>query len=206
MRETPHWEEYVQTLHIRFGTTVFEDHVVESMRLKQTGELEECLEAFESLLDQVCLPKEYVISCLLAAIREDIVYVVRMQRPKSLLETYASAWPQNINLKHSRGHNHTFLGFVAIVTGVTQRPLFNSNEGHKPASGILPMPRWHIMTNKGDERTSNSRRLTGVEMDEKMRKGRCFWYNEKFTFGHKCRSRQLHIATIDQLEQVIGEM
>lgn len=101
-RETPHWEEYIRALHIRFGTTVFEDPMADLMTLRQTGELEECLESFEALLGRVCLPEEYAISCLLAALREDIADVVRMHRPKTLLETYALARQQNINLKHSR--------------------------------------------------------------------------------------------------------
>lgn len=66
-RETQHWEEYVQALHIRFGVTMFEDPMAELMALRQVAELEDCLEAFDSLLGRVCLPEEYAISCLLGA-------------------------------------------------------------------------------------------------------------------------------------------
>lgn len=69
MRETTHWEEYVQALHIRFRTMVFEDPMAELMTLRQAGELEECLEAFEAPLGRVCLPEEYKINCLLASLR-----------------------------------------------------------------------------------------------------------------------------------------
>lgn len=58
----------------------------ELMILRQTGELEECLEAFEALLGMTCLSEEYAIIYLLATIREDIGDVVRMHRPKSLLK------------------------------------------------------------------------------------------------------------------------
>lgn len=84
-REVPQWEEYVQALHIHFGTTVFEDPMAELMTLRQTGELEDYLETFEALLSRVCLPEEYAISCLLAAIREDIADDVWMHRPKTYL-------------------------------------------------------------------------------------------------------------------------
>lgn len=49
-RESPHWEEYVQALHIWFETTVFEDPMTELMTLRHSGDLEECLEALDSLL------------------------------------------------------------------------------------------------------------------------------------------------------------
>lgn len=54
------------------------------------------------------------------------------------------------------------------------------------------------MMYRNDGRTvNNSKRLTSTEMDEKRWKGICFWCDETFTIGHRCRSRQLHMVTIE---------
>lgn len=202
------WEEYAQALHIRFGVTVLEDPMDELMILRQTGELEECLEAFDSLLIPVCLPEEYAIRCLLAVIRGDIVDVVMMHQPKSLLETYALASQHNINLRPARRMNFNFMGPAPRVTGTTPRPLNYANETLRPnaTAGILPTPNSQIVTHKYSGRTgSSTKTMTGAKMNEKRRKGICFWCDEKFILGHKCRSRQLHMVTTYVMEETIEE-
>lgn len=55
--------------------------------------------------------------------------------------------------------------------------------------------------NKGEG--SNARlsgRLTSAEMDEKRRRGICFCCDDRYTFGYKCRTKQVHMITIDILK------
>lgn len=34
-------------------------------------------------------------------------------------------------------------------------------------------------------------KLTSKEMEERKAKGLCFWCDEKYTMGHKCKKKQL---------------
>ena len=46
-------------------------------------------------------------------------------------------------------------------------------------------------------------------MEEKRLKNQCFWCDERFTLGHRCKNRQLYIITIqdgkEENERVLGE-
>lgn len=52
---------------------------------------------------------------------------------------------------------------------------------------------------------SRRRRLTPAEMDEKRARGLYFFYDEKFTPGHKCKAKRhiysLELGPIEELEE-----
>lgn len=48
-------------------------------------------------------------------------------------------------------------------------------------------------------------RLTSVEMDEKCRRGICFGATKNSHGGHKCGTKQLHMLTIDLIEDTLEE-
>lgn len=39
--------------------------------------------------------------------------------------------------------------------------------------------------------------MTATEMNEKRAKGLCFWCDEKFEHGHKCRGKKLQLFHIE---------
>ncbi|KAK8949103.1 hypothetical protein KSP39_PZI005439 [Platanthera zijinensis] len=125
------------------------------------------------------ISEEHAISLCLAGLREDIQYGVRMFYPKSLQETFSLAHLQEQQLSY-RQRKSTFTVEDSYRReergGSTSRPAFR-------AAG--PVPNQSQQSSPAGGRN----RVTSSEMDEKRRKGLCFWCDQRYTPGHKCANR-----------------
>ena len=78
-------------MKIRFGALAYEDPMAEIKKLRQTGTLNEYLQAFDVLLDKVHLGEEQAVSCFLARLRHEVEMMVRIFNPKTLQDAYSLA-------------------------------------------------------------------------------------------------------------------
>ena len=54
-------------------------------------------------------------------------------------------------------------------------------------------------TSKKNFKPYNSMRMrTSAEFDERRAKGLCFWCDEKFVLGHKCKQKQLYLVEVNE--------
>ena len=65
---------------------------------------------------------------------------------------------------------------------------------------LLPKPPYNSTnTTKNFIGSSNFTKLrSGSDFDERRTKGLCFWCNEKYEPGHKCRQRQVYLMEINE--------
>lgn len=87
-RGLPNWNDYVRALHHHFGNSLYEDPIAELLELKQSGSVQEFLDQFDELLDQVELSEEYAISCFLKGLKPEIEVQVRMLSLRTLMKAY----------------------------------------------------------------------------------------------------------------------
>ncbi|PKA64689.1 putative mitochondrial protein [Apostasia shenzhenica] len=198
------WNVYKEAIKERFGNTAFDDPMYELNTLRQTGTVQEYNNYFDAILTRLNLPEPYAISCYLGGLKEELLGLVRIMKPKSLREAFSLAKMQESTLnqqqKRVKGWNKPGIGewhnnmgsrpgIGTSETGMSKQPTLNSRN---PTSN----------QQQGD----NSRRiLSNTAFDEKRAKGLCFWCNEKYSIGHQCKKRQLYQITLIENELMDNE-
>ena len=64
------------------------------------------------------------------------------------------------------------------------------------------------LSSKGTSLSTVPRRtlnLTPKQLEEKRQKNQCFWCEEKFVPGHRCKNRQIYLLTVEDADEEMGE-
>ncbi|KAL5818353.1 hypothetical protein ACOSQ3_022241 [Xanthoceras sorbifolium] len=86
------WEEFTKALLLRFGPTEYENPSEALTRLKQTSTVIAYQEAFEKLSHRVDgLPKNFLIGCFVAGLKDEIRLDVKVKKPSTLSDTIGVA-------------------------------------------------------------------------------------------------------------------
>ena len=76
------WEAFVKSLHVRFGTTAYDDPMETLTRLRQVGLVVHYKGQYESLSNRVKeLSENHKLSCFLSGLKEEIRVLVKMFNP-----------------------------------------------------------------------------------------------------------------------------
>lgn len=67
----PTWEEYEKALIARFGE-LYDDPMAELKSLKHAGAVQEYHDAFDAIISRLTLPEDYILSCFLSGLEEEI--------------------------------------------------------------------------------------------------------------------------------------
>ncbi|XP_070017004.1 uncharacterized protein [Nicotiana sylvestris] len=192
-REFPNWNDYVRALHLRFGHTLYADPMSELVGLKQNGSVQEFLDKFDELLNQVELTEEYSISCFLNGLKPEVKVQVRMLAPRTLMRAYSLAKLAEQSVKLQREHNQLMVR--------NSRPLLPTPSSSRSSNF---RSYYHLMgpessrgsnggkySNPSNHSTlKGPRKLSATEMDERRAKGLCFWCDEKYIPGHNCKKKK----------------
>lgn len=79
--EVPSWEQYEKDVTDRFGD-LFDDPMADLKTLKQTGSVQEYHDLFDTLASRLSLSEEYLLSCYLGGLDDEIQLAVKMFGPK----------------------------------------------------------------------------------------------------------------------------
>ena len=138
---------------------------------------------------------------------------IRMFRPKALADAYSLARLQEITVAALQNKPKPTTKY--LVTSYTPATLFQSkhstvqapitqqttlnthnwsstNVPSKPTSvGILPAPQ--IMPRPQTHQSQrNTKTISNKDLDARRARGLCFWCDEKFIPGHRCKKKQLY--------------
>lgn len=83
-RYQPTWEESIVSLNTRFRADLFDGPTAKLKNVKGTETVMQYQDKFDSLLNRVELSKEYVVSCFLSSLKEEIQIPIRMFQPNTL--------------------------------------------------------------------------------------------------------------------------
>uniref|UniRef100_A0A2C9WKT3 Uncharacterized protein n=1 Tax=Manihot esculenta TaxID=3983 RepID=A0A2C9WKT3_MANES len=118
-----------------------------------------------------------------------------MFKSKSLAEAYSLARLQDL-----------------VIVVIQQQPITVSNQSssisfifsssQKPVTLTTSTVSQNETNLNQNQKASTSTILTSKEMDEKRAKRMCFWCDDKFSPGHRCKKKQLFVL---QIKEVIDE-
>ncbi|KAL4387688.1 hypothetical protein GQ457_09G030390 [Hibiscus cannabinus] len=210
------WSDYLQLIKERFAPEGFEDPFAELVALRQMETtVDQFYEDFIQLLNQVQLPDEYVLSIFKNHLRIEISQFVKLLQPKSLLDAFhlakhveAMLCPmQAKTIRASQKVSSSPLSVSIPARSVGSIFRGSSNSGgtsvhsfskHPTPSVLSPSISKHGGT--GGQRVVG-KSLSAGEIEERRKKGLCFWCSAKYTPGHKCSKTQLYQVMVEGMEE-----
>ncbi|XP_060202731.1 uncharacterized protein LOC132631149 [Lycium barbarum] len=187
--QPPSWTEYVMAL------MDYDDLMEELKKVTQTGNVKDYQAAFEKNLTRVNLSQENAISCFLGGLKHELNMAVKLTNPKTLSEVYKTARMQEAYLAAIR------MGGTGVQVQPANRRYTDHRFSSKPP--LLSTP---ATGNAVPYKGINRRTLSVEEMNEKRAKGLCYFCNEKYTPGHKCKNlKQLYLLELEETIPVVEE-
>ncbi|KAL5731844.1 hypothetical protein ACHQM5_004534 [Ranunculus cassubicifolius] len=195
------WFGFSELVRNRFSTEVFDNITAEFNRLCQITTVEDYQARFEELQPLVLqrnqgLTEQYFIDSFIGGLKEELRHVVQMFRPTSLTQainlaklqeaTLAAApkplrqFTKPTSLNPSTVYNKTYNSTPSSYSPYTKSVGLNTSLTPKPITDNTP--------------TSNSipiKKLSQQEMHQRREKGLCYTCDEKYSFDHKCKNKQL---------------
>ena len=168
-------------------------------------------EKFELLLGQPQgIPEAVLEGNFMKGLKPEIRASLRLLRPRGLGETMELAQmiedkntAEQVNRSNSEffiPKQHTFGGIENLDLGVSARVPKHTTERPENANN-------GVTRDSQRDRVSGARlgvtfkRLTETEIQDKRTKGLCFRCDEKFSLGHQCKDKSLHVLTVCDEEQ-----
>lgn len=94
----PTWAQYTADITVRFGN-LYDDLMADLKALKQQHSVQEYHDEFDALTSRLNLPEEYLLSCYLGGLEEEIQLYVRMFTPKTIQQALCLAKLQEASSK-----------------------------------------------------------------------------------------------------------
>lgn len=199
----PSWNDYVRAVYLRFKDIEHADPLAELVELKQEGDVQEFLDRFDELLNQVDITEEQSISIFLGNLKPNIEVQFHMLAPRMLIKAYNQAKLAEQSLMLQQGHTQALVRSSRALLPTSSSSWGNQFKGN----GNNQRDSTNFTINNKNPRFVNkpqvqgSRRLSVAEIDKKRSKGICYWFDEKFTPNHRCNQRkQLFIVELTEEE------
>ncbi|KAL5831742.1 hypothetical protein ACOSQ4_017096 [Xanthoceras sorbifolium] len=185
------WNEFTKALLLRFGPTDYEDPSEALTRLKQTSTVSAYQEMFEELSHRVDgLPKNFLVGCFIAGLRDEIRLDVKIKQPRSLTDAIGVARLIEERNGLLRKGSSNFR-----PSGTAPKAMPNNSVG------VLGPP----PVNKPNNGVSPFKRITSQEAKERREKGLCYYCDDRFVLGHRCQRPQLFMIEDTVLEEDLPE-
>ncbi|KAJ4754640.1 polyprotein [Rhynchospora pubera] len=180
----PPWPLLVDEIRERFTNARSSNPVKEFMRTQQTGSIEEYIKQFEKararLITETQFRNEnFYILGFMGGLREDICCAVDSFEPRTLAQAYRHA--RNAEVIIDGPEKKGRVGVRPVTTAQFQNNRNNSGFQRK-LSQPLPMLKPGLNNSKPP-----------LTMEQKRALGLCYWCDEKFTPGHKCTKKNIHM-------------
>ncbi|GJU21667.1 reverse transcriptase [Tanacetum coccineum] len=192
---------YRQAILQRFGLA-YDDPLAEIKKIRHVKYVEQYIDEYDNLLCRVELSEEQSGSFFLVGLQNDVKVAVRMFKSRSLAELYWLVKLQEGNLNAMKSKNKMPLFPNSRFSGSNSTYLNNP----KPVS--LPTPNSNWRNRIANLNTAPIRKqLTHKELEEKRAKNLCFYYDQKYVFGHKCLSHMfsLEVVVDNDEEDIVWE-
>ncbi|KAG8489420.1 hypothetical protein CXB51_017837 [Gossypium anomalum] len=192
------WEVYAKGLKECFGSNSLIDPMAELVTLKQRGYIDQFHDEFLSLLNQLNLPETYALSIFISNLKPEIGQYLQLFKPQTLVDGYNLARQvENIVLGPVRK------GLIAGSRVSSSRPLFPM---FKVQQGMGSSASAGGMTSSNSRQSTPSKSLPQVELEDRRKKGLCFWCGSKYSLGHKCSKSLLYQLIIEPLWEQGSDM
>jgi hypothetical protein len=179
----PIWETFLQSLLTRFGPA-YDDPIKALTKLHQTSTVTEYTSQFESLSNRLCgFSDRNRLSCFLSGLNDEIRLQLRMLNPLTLVAAFGLAKLHKEYLISTKKSLKP-----AIPASSFSRNHYWSSSSSTPApTPITPNPNTRPQNNYPVKKISPS------QMHEHREKGLCYYYDDKWNLGHKCKSPKIYL-------------
>ncbi|XP_075669683.1 uncharacterized protein LOC142639376 [Castanea sativa] len=158
------WDSLVQALHVRFGSTAYDDPMEVLTRLRQSSTVAMYKAEFEAVSNRIKgLSPLHKLSCFLSGLKDEIRLPIRMLNPRTLNEAFELAKIQE-----------------EYVFSYKKSSKFQQETGK---GSILGLPKNNVVIESKPK--IPIKRLTPAQMDERRKRGLCYNCDEKWVVGHK---------------------
>jgi hypothetical protein len=185
----PTWDAFLQALLTRFGPT-YDDPMEALMRLRQVSTVAEYTSQFEALSNRLRgVSEQNRLSCFLSGLKDDIRLPVRMLHPPTLgaafglaklQEEYLLSFRKPLRVSSSSvsfGRHHSWGQSSSLPSSAQPNASSPLALPTKAASG-LPI-----------------QRISPAQMKERRDKGLCYYCDDRWLPGHKCKSPRLFLMS-----------
>ncbi|KAF3788814.1 hypothetical protein EJ110_NYTH20333 [Nymphaea thermarum] len=181
------WDVFKEELLLRFGDTTYVNHEIELRNLKQTSSVQDYQTKFERLSSMVKnRPVESKIAHFIGGLSEDIQIEMLRDPPTELRKCFSLAKVIEEQFKRRDARKKAYKpGFVA-------KPNTNVMRSAPPKKQIEKRPAFR--------NNIPVKYISRQEREERIKKGLCFYCEEKCVPGHKCKHFQLYEVLEDEDE------
>lgn len=158
--------------------------------LRQVGSVHSYLIKFEELLNIIEISDGHILSLFMGGLKGEIKDTIKLLRPANLQEAISLAKIQEAAIENAlrRGKSVARVGNVPLLSNskkpIESTSVENTNRNSK-SSGFRPF-----------------KKMSSGELEEKRRKGLCYWCDEKYTTGHTCKMKKLYSFEVIGDEEV----
>ncbi|KAL8127908.1 hypothetical protein AgCh_014740 [Apium graveolens] len=135
----PTWQKYTEDITARFGD-LFDDPMADLKALRQLGTFQDYHDAFDALTSRLTLSEDYLLSCYLGGLTDEVQLDVRMFAPKSIQQALCLAKLQEAAILANKNKTQQKNPLLPIPSS-TKPPNINPSASYKTST--LP----YTMTN-----------------------------------------------------------
>ncbi|XP_074271624.1 uncharacterized protein LOC141595557 [Silene latifolia] len=204
VRPTVDWNDFIVDLCARFKEEIAGNVVEEFNKLRQTGSIDDYLDAFENLKGLMMqrnplLPEQYFLDSFIGGLKPSLKPFVRAFKPTTLASV----------IEYARLQEETL---IATRTSVKPNPQFTHNIPKTfplnnsftpktfPGKGLLPTPGSSTVKSQ-PQMTSHTQKptrfISAAERAEKHKKGECYFCNEPYSREHVCKFKGTQLFAIE---------
>ena len=179
------WEAFVRALHIRFRATTYDNPMETLTRLRQVGSVALYKSQFVALSNRIKeLFEKHKLSCFLSGLKDEIRLPIKMLNPQSLSATFGLAKIQEEYLGASKRNPNPKPWNEGIKNSILGPPPVIKND---PKGSKIPI-----------------QKIFPAQMKEMRKKGLCYYCEDKWHIGHKCRTPRIFL--MEGLQKVPKEV
>ncbi|XP_061344471.1 uncharacterized protein LOC133290408 [Gastrolobium bilobum] len=191
------WDEFAQAVCQRFGGTAYMDLRGVLSKLSQSGSLQDYVKEFEELMNQVPgLDDSMLFSFFVSGLNMELCSVIQVHWPANLQQAMQLAFAYDAYHQelcspfYGQSKKHRWKN-NAHPTSTSSTMLQNNAN---PSAPLLPTPP-----------SLPIKKLLQEELKKKRELGLCYTCEEKWTMGHRCKSRMLLLIAEPDDDGVEGE-
>ncbi|XP_075650145.1 uncharacterized protein LOC142620705 [Castanea sativa] len=180
-RSLDSWETFIRAIQVRFGPSSYDDPMEALTKLKQTTTVAVYKSQFEMLSNRIRnLSEPHKLSCFLSGLRDEVRLAVRMQNPRTLTAAFGLAKIQEEYLTTCK---KVYRPFSESSRSNWQEPSTEKYDSKSESKTRVPI-----------------QKITSTQMEERRKKGLCYYCDEKWQPKHKCMGLKLFM--IEEVQEV----
>ena len=177
------WEALATNITARFGQGTYDNTIGQITKLRQISYVHIYQEQFEALMVRTKgLKEDFFVQCFISGLRDTIKNQVMIFQPTTL------SWPIRLAL---------------LKENTIKAMIKEAKPSSRNTTNLTPRPQ---KIGQGNSRQIPSiKKISQVELQARREKKLCYYCDEKYELGHKCKRRQIYLLEGEEEGETSGE-